>query len=525
MPVARFGGKQGQKLELVESKDLIAVRTRSQKPIGSRSNVRQPIEAELQGCELMYTFPEAGIEIYRVPTGEKKAAMESRKIALRAFPDVRFAGGVLVDAGSQSPVLYTENIYVRFVDSLEAEDCERIIRDASLAIKEKLEFAVNAFFVQATEGTGQRIFDIANKLLDRDDVEVCHPELVRPKEHKSFFPQQWHLGSTTINGMTINQHAQVDAAHAISRGAGVTIAVIDDGVDIDHVEFSTPGKIVASLDVRSSSSDPRPRRASDEHGTACAGVACAAGIDGAAGVAPDAKLMPIRSDVNLGSVQEGKAFKWAVDNGADIISCSWGPPDGDWFDANDPLHTTDWPLPDSTRDAIDYAVTRGRKGLGCIILFAAGNGNEKVDFDGYASYEKVVAVAACNDRGSRSVYSDFGKAVWCCFPSNDFGFPVTGHPEQLTSGIWTVDRRGGAGYNSGRLSDGDSQGNYTNAFGGTSSACPGAAGVCALILSVNPGLAWTEVRTILKDCCDKIDEGGGNYSADKHSDLYCYGRL
>ena len=79
---------------------------------------------------------------------------------------------------------------------------------------------------------------------------------------------------------------------------------------------------------------------------------------------------------------------------------------------------------------------------GASILFAAGNGNESVDLDGYASYEKVLAVAACNDRGKRSVYSDFGNAVFCCFPSNDFGFPPESRPEPLTPGIWTVDRTG-----------------------------------------------------------------------------------
>ena len=87
--------------------------------------------------------------------------------------------------------------------------------------------------------------------------------------------------------------------------------------------------------------DPRPkdtfpsRRFGENHGTACAGVACANGIDGASGVAPQAKLMPIRLVSGLGSIQEAKAFKWAADNGADVISCSWGPPDGDWFDPSD----------------------------------------------------------------------------------------------------------------------------------------------------------------------------------------------
>ena len=149
----------------------------------------------------------------------------------------------------------------------------------------------------------------------------------------------------------------------------------------------------------------------------------------------------------LGSIHEAEAFRWAADNGADVISCSWGPADGEWWDPKDPRHTRFVALPASTRDALDYAVTNGRGGKGCVVLFAAGNGNESVDNDGYASYDKVVAVAACNDQSKRSVYSDFGKAVWCAFPSSDFGHPPFNHPEPLTPGIWTTDRLGNFGYN------------------------------------------------------------------------------
>ncbi len=531
MPIVKYGGENGYQLSLDKSKDLIAIRTRSQKPIGSRSNVREPIESELSGCELVTQFPEAGVEVYRVPRNERKSATTSRKTALRSYPDIRFAGGVLIDTQSKEPILYTENIYLRFSDHLDANECETIIRESALIIKQKLEFATNSYFVQATEGTGQKVFDMALTLLERPDVEVCHPELVRQRHRKAFFPQQWHLASTVVDGMLINQHAHVDAAHTHSRGVGTIIAVIDDGVDIDHTEFSVPGKITAPLDAMSGSNDPRPRdrfapEHFDNHGTACAGVACASGVNGAVGVAPDAKLMAIRLTANLGSMVEANAFKWAVDNGADVISCSWGPPDGRWFEPSDPRHDVFVPLPDSTRDVMNYAVTHGRNGLGCVILFAAGNGNESVENDGYASHAQVIAVAACNDRGARSVYSDFGESVWCSFPSSDSGFPRFSHPEPLTTGIWTTDRHGAIGYNSGAdQSDGDISGNYTNSFGGTSSSCPGVAGVCALILNMNPQLDWLEVREILKRSCDKIDQSNGDYDANGHSPLYGYGRV
>jgi subtilisin-like proprotein convertase family protein len=159
------------------------------------------------------------------------------------------------------------------------------------------------------------------------------------------------------------------------------------------------------------------------------------------------------------------------------------------------------------------------------VLFAAGNGNESVDNDGYASHPGVIAVAACNDRGRRSVYSDHGRAVWCAFPSNDFGHAPFNHPEPLTPGIFTTDRRGRDGYNPGSAEFGDASGAYTDDFGGTSSACPGAAGVAALVLSVNPALTWQEVKDLMRRACDRIDPAGGAYDAQGHSPWYGHGRL
>src|SRR4029077_4663055 len=379
---------------------------------------------------------------------------------------------------------------------------------------------------------GRKVFDVAQALLQRDDVEYCHPELIRPRARKTVFAQQWHLRKTTINGLTVDAHANVEAAHQVTRGEGVTIAIIDDGVDIDHPEFASAGKIVAPRDATLLTDNPRPKDLfgtgpdnGDNHGTACAGVATGNGARGASGVAPAAKLMPIRLASGLGSQREGDAFFWAAEPGADVISGSWGPEEGRGWKLDDPKHRQFVALPASTRLAIDRVTTTGRGGKGCVVLFAAGNGNESVDNDGYASYAKVTAVAACNDTGRRSVYSDFGNAVWCAFPSNDIEYAPFSQPKPLTAGIWTVDRSGSAGYNTGTNADGDAEGLFTDSFGGTSSACPGAAGGAALVLSVNPVLKWNEVKDLLKRACDRIDPQGGQYDAAGHSAKYGYGRL
>lgn len=530
MPTVYYGKKGTPGFELAQSKDLIAVRTRSRRSIArSAGPVFSRVAAELEGGTLVLEFPEAGVEVYRVPVQRGARSMAERKAALRMAPDVRFAGGVLVNPGSDEPVLYTENLFLKFIDSADPDDCLQAIQEVGLSVKEAVSYATNGYFVAAPEGTGQEVFEIATRLLDRADVEYCYPELIRRLERKAVFPQQWHLGRSVIGGVTVDAHANVEAAHAVAQGEGVTIAIIDDGVDIDHPEFAGAGKVVSPRDVTRGIDDPRPKdpdpRFPDDHGTACAGVACGNGAQGASGVAPKARLMPIRLASGLGSMREADAFQWAADHGADVISCSWGPPDGRWWDPDDSSADARFPLPPHTRMAIQNAVTLGRDGKGCVILFAAGNGNELMDSDEYASNSNVIAVASCNDRGKRSVYSDFGKAVWCAFPSGDFGDQDLGNPEPLTSGIWTTDRLGRAGYNAGSLADGDAGGSYTNSFSGTSSSCPGAAGVAALALSVNPALKWHEVKDLLRRGCDKIDPQGGVYDNKGHSLLYGHGRL
>ncbi len=528
MPQVNFGTKDEPSFQLELSNDLIAVRTRSRRSIRGVGPVRPAHAADVDDGALVAEFPEAGIEVYRVPVGAGKRSLDDRKRSLRTAPDTRFAGGVLVDPDSGEPVLYTENVFVKFKDDVDPDDCRRVIREAGLSIKEELDYATNAFFTGAVEGTGRDVFAIAQDLFKRSDVEFCHPELVRPKAQKAIAPQQWHLKPTSVGGVSVNAHANVEAAHLTTRGEGITIAIIDDGVDIDHPEFGSSGKVIAPRDVTSSSDDPRPKdtfNQADNHGTACAGVACADGNFGASGVAPKSRLMPIRLASGLGSQSEANAFKWAADHGADVISCSWGPTDGAWFRPSDPAHNQVVHIPASTRLAIDYAIATGRGGKGCVILFAAGNGNERVENDGYASYPKVMAIAACNDRGKRSVYSDFGAAVWCAFPSSDFGHAPFGHPDALTSGVWTTDRVGTAGYNSGHLASGDGAGNYTNDFGGTSSSAPGAAGVAALVLAANPALKWNEVRDIFRRASERIDPQDGAYDVGGHSDMYGYGRI
>lgn len=516
MFTVRYGGKKGPKLTLVPSPEHVVVRTANRAPL-PLTPISPSSRRALADFESIVQFAHAGVEVLRAEGRRARARGRAARAALKKEPRIQFAGRVLVDRATRQPIIYTENFFVKFHDDESTAACRRVLAKHKLSVKRQLPYARNAYFVGAREGTGQRVFTIAERLLNEPTVELSHPELVRRMRWRAAFSGQWHLKRMSIDGRVIDEHASVETAWTMTRGEGTTIAIIDTGIDVDHQEFSSPGKVVGPHDATRHTNDPRPGRG-ENHGTACAGVACADGRFGASGVAPAARLMPIRLMSALGSQNEADAFVWAADHGADVISCSWGPDDGEWWNPQDPVHDTVVPLPDSTRLAIEYALTHGRNGRGCVIAWAAGNGNESVANDGYASHPSVIAVAACNDSGKHSSYSDFGPAVWCAFPSDD-GAPAK------TPGIFTTDRTGAAGYNSGQASLGDVDGNYTNDFGGTSSATPGVAGVAALILSRNPNLRHDEVKDIVKRSCDRIDVANGNYDAGGHSPLYGYGRV
>ena len=502
-----YGGKKGKKTVLKISPNRVVVRTKNARSLDSAIHSTKAKKV-LRKFEVEQNFPEADVCILQAKPSRSRSVRTKRttlrdnaRKVLKEEPELRFAGRVLVNEKADSPVLYTENLFIKFKDTLAIDVGETLLENWNLKIKKKVPFAKNAYFACAPDNTGLKIFKICNDLLVRPEVELCHPELIQYCPRKEVHPKQWHLQKTTINGLSIQAHSNVTRAHKIAKGKGITIAIIDDGVDIDHREFNIPGKVLGSRDVTLSSNDPRPKFQGENHGTACAGVAVAAGIN-ASGVAPEANLMPIRLASVLGSMAEAEAFYWAAEKGADVISCSWGPRDGLWFSPNDPAHLQYHPIPDSTRLAIEYAVTRGRNGKGCVICWAAGNGRESLDLDGYASNPDVIAVGASNDFGVRSVYSDFGEALWCVFPSGDFRHDPIGHPEPQTRGIFTTDRSGTRGYNS---SD------YTDDFSGTSSATPGVAGIIALMLELNPNLTSRDIKTMVATSCVRIDNNNGEY--------------
>ena len=122
-------------------------------------------------------------------------------------------------------------------------------------------------------------------------------------------------------------------------------------------------------------------------------------------------------------------------------------------------------------------------------------------------HPKVINIGASNDQDVRSLYSQWGPELMFLAPSND------GSNNQS---ITTTDVSAtGLGY------DPDSA--YDSTFGGTSSACPLASGVVALVLTANPELSVEELIDLLKETSVKI--GNLPYDADGFNEQYGYGRL
>ena len=154
-----------------------------------------------------------------------------------------------------------------------------------------------------------------------------------------------------------------------------------------------------------------------------------------------------------------------------------------------------------------------------VVVFAAGNEARDIDrphedsVNGFATDPDVIAVAASTSMDERADYSNFGAAVHVCAPSSGIG----------GSGITTADVTGEFSDTLGfPRRNGYVPGDYNEQFGKTSSACPLVAGVCGLILSVNPGLTALEVREIIKSTARKIGAASDD-DANGHSKHFGYG--
>ncbi|MDO6707678.1 S8 family serine peptidase [Photobacterium sp. 1_MG-2023] len=358
------------------------------------------------------------------------------------------------------------------------------------------------------------------------------------------YSQQWHLqnhGQTAFSrsGGLVGQDMNLYISHAIGvRGQGVTIAVVDDGLEIGHPDLAAnirPG----SRDVVNNDDDPTPDDPTDGHGTAVAGIAAAVGWNGVGGrgVAPYAGLKGFNW-LNNQSMEAWLLSHGEAENTADVrvFNQSYGsssivPRKYDLNQLNTALK----------EQAYERVSRESHQGLGSLFVKSAGNSYKRFRIslgslgrtlilpgDYYdtarigpannglpmqdsnitsdnANFWNMV-VSALNANGELSSYSSVGANVFVSAPGGEYG---TDSPAMITTDVSGCH----AGYNTvDRLTNGlhggtalDPRCEYNGVMNGTSSAAPNASGAVAMIMSANPNLSWRDVKHILASTATKTD--------------------
>ena len=248
-----------------------------------------------------------------------------------------------------------------------------------------------------------------------------------------YLGSEWHIGKIGAN-----------AAWDKTQGAGITIAILDSGLDSGHPDLS--GRLVAGYNVYDNNTNTADVCG---HGTKAAGSAAAAANNavGVAGVAGQARIMPVRIAYNnSGSCSAyfstmASGVTWAADHGARVVNISY----------------SNVPTSSAVRSAATYL-----KGKGGLLFVSAGNYNRD---EGFTPTDTMIAVSATDSYDNRSSFSSYGSFVSLSAPG---------------TGIYTTVQGGGYG-----------------AVNGTSFASPVAAAVAALVMSANPSLSANEVQNIL----------------------------
>jgi len=332
----------------------------------------------------------------------------------------------------------------------------------------------------------------SNMLQGEGVVDWSEPDMLKLLKkmttNDNLINYQWSLNNTgssiQYNGTPGEDMSVFNAWNGTTGSPSIKVAILDEGVDLDHPDLLAnmlPGFDGHGITAGDAIND-------DAHGTACAGIVAAVANNGlgTAGVAYGSKIIPVRIAYSSGSSWVtsnsiiGNSITWSWQTaGADILSNSWGG-GGSSSLINSP---------------ISNAVNSGRNGKGAPVLFAAGNDNSAVSYP--ATLSDVISVAAMSMCGERKNPSSCDGETW--WGSNyGTGLDVAAPGVKISAS----DIVGSAGY---------STGDYTGSFNGTSSACPNAAGVMALILSADPTLTESNARDILESTCDKA--GGYTYTS------------
>ncbi|XP_028664340.1 proprotein convertase subtilisin/kexin type 7 [Erpetoichthys calabaricus] len=351
----------------------------------------------------------------------------------------------------------------------------------------------------------------ANHYLSQHPAVQWHSEqqlLRRAKRSIHFndpkYPKQWHLHNDHNLGMDINVTGLWERN---ITGAGVTVVVVDDGVQHTLQDIQPNYSPEGSYDLNSDDPDPMPHpdaNNDNHHGTRCAGEIAAAPNNSfcAVGVAYGSRVAGIRVlDGPLTDSMEAIAFNKHYQIN-DIYSCSWGP--------DDDGRTVDGPHP-LGKAALQHGVIAGRRGFGSIFVVASGNGGRSKDncnYDGYANSIYTVTIGAVDENGRMPFYAEeCASMLAVTFSSGDRML------RSIVTSDWDFQKGTGC----------------TDGHTGTSAAAPLAAGMVALMLQVRPCLTWRDIQHIIVFTATKYDDVQADWETNgagfHHSHQHGFGLL
>lgn len=474
-----------------------------------------------------------GVYVFNAPGARTRLQIRSLALALEtAEPEfIRAAGLVLWFYGGQSPLIVPDQIVIQFKRDVPRAEIDDLLSRENLEIQTANQFTPGQFLVRPGPGGRADALQVANNLNDSPIVEYAHPNFYRELVERQFIPNddyfgnQWHLDNTGQGAGTVDADIDAPQAWGITlgdRNRTPLVAVLDSGFDVTHPDlipnlWTNPGEIAGNgLDDDGNLliddingwdfSAGDATLAGGSHGTSVAGAVGARGDNGigVSGSCPRCQIMLVRR--GGGDFNDGQAFDYARQMGAEVITNSWG-------------YAIGTPTTANVVNAINAAATNGRGGLGSVILFAMNNGNvnDCGAVPDISSIANVIAVSRSTNQDQFDL-SAYGDCMDVLSTSTTASQPV---PARGTLQGMTTDLQGAAGYNTGGgaacLSGNEPTAppanalDYTYCFDGTSFATPVAAGIAGLILSVDGTPTRLQVQRLIQDTADKTENSLAAY--------------
>lgn len=414
-------------------------------------------------------FAQAGWYIGRTAFIEAAGSrVENLVTAMADDPAVDFVSPVLIDEKGD-PLLITQDLLVRFEPQVETAAALRILDEniGGTILDRDFAHLPNLYRVRSPSRDGFVVLAQANALATLPEVRYAEPDLVVTARY-DLIPNDTHWG--LLWGLHQANDFDMDAPEAWDITTGdpsVRVVVMDSGVQQDHPDINQVTGM--TFNPGQGSVDGGPGNVCDNHGTTVAGCVSARinNALGTVGIAPNARVASAyvfaTSLVGCGSSGSApttalvNALDWAQTSGARVTSASL---------TLIPISTL------TDKYASTYAAG---------VLHFAATGNSGAVGVGYpANLSVVMAIGAISQNGNRAGFSTYGSQIDLVAPGQD---------------ITTTDRTGTSGYGAG---------DYVTLFG-TSYSTPYAAGVAALVLSVDPSLTPAEVSFILRSTA--VDRG------------------